>query len=164
VFRSRITRALATAAVVIGFATACGSVPGGTDTGSTDTGSSNTAAADPVLEGAAKLAADAMVPGVQSALQGAGFTNVKVTTEMDDGKAVVTASVGLAQLKSGCALNYESQVTSPGLYFDEVITPQKPEGIEVKGAARNTVTPKAAFDYVLKNHPACLVPNAVAPR
>lgn len=158
-FRHSIARALATAAAVVALATACG----GTTGNQSDTGSTSSAGTNQALEGAAKIAADAMVPSVQSTLEGAGFKSVKVTSEMDDGQAVVTASVSLDQLKSGCKLNYESKVTNPDVYFDEVITPQKPDGVEVKGTARDTMSPRSAFDYVLKNHPTCLVPNAKAP-
>lgn len=163
-FRSRIARLVAIAAAALAFGTACTST-GVDGSGSTDPGTSTStaASADQSLDAAAKLLADALAPQMQTLLTNAGFTGVKVTSEMDEGTAVITADVSLTQLKSVCKLNYESKVTDLKVYFDEVITPQKPEGVEVKGAARDTVSPKSAFGYMLKNHPDCLVPNAKAP-
>lgn len=126
---------------------------------------------DAATETAAGIAADQFIPQVQSTLEGAGFTNVKVTRETatDDATkktyAVLSANVTIPQLNPGCALNYEARVTQPGtIYFDEVITPEKPDGVEVTDtAARNSLSPVDAFNYVLRNHPTCLIPNAVAP-
>ncbi len=162
-FRSSTVKVLAAVAAALAFGTACTSTGAG-GSGSTNPGTSTTASVDQqTLDAGAKLLADALAPQMQTVLTKAGFSGVKVTSEMDEGTAVITADVSLAQLKSGCKLNYESKVTDLKVYFDEVITPEKPEGIEVTGAARNTVSPKSAFNYVFANHKACLVPNAVAP-
>lgn len=126
---------------------------------------------DQITEAAAGAAAEQLTPQVQSALESAGFTNVKVNSETDTddttGKtyAVLSANVTIPQLNPGCALNYEARVTQPGtIYFDEVITPEKPDGVEVTdAAARNSLSPVNAFNYVFKKHPTCLIPNAVAP-
>ncbi|HKX23829.1 MAG TPA: hypothetical protein VJM46_01200 [Candidatus Saccharimonadales bacterium] len=161
-FRSRITRLLVVGAAALAFGTAC-AAPGGSS-GSTDTTASSSAAPeDDVVQGAAKIAVDLMKPQVQSYLTSLGFTSVTVDSEMEGGKAIVWATVSLPQLTSGCKLEYETEATNLKVYFDEVITPEKPAGVEVKGAARNTVSPLSAFNYVLANHPKCLVPKAKAP-
>ncbi len=162
-FRNPIARLLVVAAALLTLGTGCGTT-GTSGTGNSSTGSSVAPdAQDDAVQGAAKIAVDLMAPQVQSYLTNAGFTGVTVSSEMENRKAIVVATVGLPQLTSGCKLEYETQATKLGVYFDEVLTPETPGGIEVTGAARNTVSPKSAFNYVLANHPKCLVPNAVAP-
>lgn len=149
---------LALAGVLV-FGAACGAASTGDTSGQ--------GAADVVKEAAAKAAADLVVSQVQSALEAAGFTGVTVSSgmETEGGQqfAVVSADVSLPQLNKGCKLNYKSKVTAPDIYFDKVITPDKPEGVKVEGAARNTVSPLSAFNYLAANHTACLVPGAAAP-
>lgn len=161
--RSKIARALLTAAAILGAATACSTPAVNSDnTPSAQPGSS--VAANPTFEGAARAAADAMIPQVKTTLEAAGFKNVTVTSEMEteNGQSfvVVSAVAGLDKLLGGCKLNYETLTTRLKLYFDEVITPQHPEGVEVKGAARDSITPISAVNYVALNHSACLAPIA----
>jgi hypothetical protein len=118
---------------------------------------------------AALAAADAAASAVEGVLHGLGFESITTAGEQEvvDGQTVtvISANVVILQLQDGCALNYEAPLTNPtGVYFDEVITPDEPDGVEVTGEARNSILPLHAFQHVLREHPECLIPGAEAPR
>lgn len=64
-----------------------------------------------------------------------------------------------------CDANIEKRldrITDPP-YFDEVVTPAEPDGVEVPEGLREDPTPARIFVYVAQAHPECIVPGASGP-
>jgi hypothetical protein len=122
--------------------------------------------ADQVKEQAAGIAADQLAPQMQQTLGDAGFTNVVVTSGMENSddtgnqeRAVLLARVGIPQLNESCSLGYKALVTSPDtIYFDKIYTTEDPDGARVSDdSARSATSPADALAYLASNHSACLV-------
>lgn len=126
--------------------------------------------ADQAKEHAADAAADQLAPQMQQTLEGIGFTNVTVTSGMENSKdtgdqerAVLLATATIPQLEPSCSLGYKALVTTPDtIYFDKVYTADNPDGVDVTDEnAHNSASPAAALSYLAINYPACLLPGAL---
>lgn len=108
-------------------------------------------------------------PAAKATPKPSGSTSASPKPAANAGKVIPTPTASTVQVRvlsavvtlpglpgKECKANIEKKLrtfqdTSPP-YFDEVITPDAPDGIEVEGEARSDISPKGTLGYITRVH------------